>query len=146
MPNGKRISSSQILLAIFFITLIANTVFCYWVGTGFVQVAQEMHAVEDAGGDPSEVQVDENLMGSGRLLVIFNIPLLVTVGAIAREAEPSIGIGFWVALILGSTYVPAIITFMMYIWFTPPHQRGPLPGVDWDSEDFKKGDEDERTG
>ncbi len=137
-----RIPKSQIILALFFLLWIANAVFSHSVGTGFLENARKMKESELQGEGPQQAQVSEELMGGGRVLLILNLPFLVSLGFIVRSAEPSAGFLYWISLLLGSAIVPAIITFLMGLWMTPPQQLRPLPGVDWENPPQDEDDDD----
>jgi len=119
----------QIYLGLFFILFISNTIVCHYAGTGHVRAAQTMAAHrDDASFVAPESDLSELQKSFGRLMVIMNFPLFMVVGFIVRSPDPGMGFGYWLALIIGSVYLPGIMTMLVYFLIHPPERLQP-PGV-----------------
>ncbi len=134
--------SGQIFTTAFFIFLIINTIFCHSVGTQFIETAQQIKRIEKAGGDPEqEVEVSEKLLGRGQMVIVLNLPLFVTLRFINTSETPSAGIGYWIALILGSTYIPLALSLLVIFTIYAPKSLNTLPGVEIEDQDYSEEDE-----
>jgi hypothetical protein len=134
----------QAFIALFFILMTANVIYCHGVGREFIITAREMAALAAAGGDPATVAVKQSTLGGGHLLLLLNLPFLVGLGFIVRDAEPTMGLAYWSLIIIGSTYLPLIVTLCLFFLTHPPSHTGTFPGVEWDDGSLAEEEEREK--
>ena len=137
-----QLPQKQIYLGLFFLLFTANAVVGHFVGLQYLDRAAEMQRVHREGGDPSTVELGEGVTVRAASMLVLNLPFFGALGWIGRSAEPAPGILYWIALVLGATYLPAFITLCTYLLLNAPQVQG-LPGVNW-TDDPKDDDDDER--
>ncbi|MCC5877484.1 MAG: hypothetical protein JJU11_14790 [Candidatus Sumerlaeia bacterium] len=122
----------QIFIGIFFCMMIGNAVFSHAVGRQFITTAREIRAVERMGGDPEEeVNVEDRTLRSANLMVFTNLPFFAALGLIVRAEEPSMGILYWMVLLLGSILLPLFVSLCLYFLVTPPGPPTTMHTGDW---------------
>lgn len=139
----KSLPREQLFLGLFFVLFTANAVFSHYVGTVYTSHAQEVNAAL-ALGPPAEPLplLSESQLGLGRITVLTNLPLFVVLGLIVRSADPGMGFGYWASLVVGSTYVPFIITMLVYFLVHAPRDPRHFPGEDNPADDIDEDDDD----
>lgn len=142
LATAVKRSRFQVFLAIYFLLLIANTIFCHYVGDEFLRAARQMHIVKEAGGEPATVEIADEQMARGGSLVAVNLPLLIGLGSIVRQPDPHPGLLYWTLLILGSTYAPFVVTMLLVFLVHAPRQPDSFPGVDLDDGSLEDEEDD----
>ena len=124
MTAGRK---AQVFAGFFVVLWAANCALSHATGRVFIREAKLAQNEEPPGPQEEQKRVRQ---GAG--LLIMNFPLFVGLGFIVRSGEPGMGPLYWSLVILGSVYLPLLLTLFTYLLFHAP--RGPrgLPGVDWD--------------
>ncbi len=127
----RRPARGQVFLGLFFLLYISNAVFSHYVGVEYLRTAREIKAAEQLGADPNTVEVSGGQRGRGGLLIFANAPLFITLGLIVRGEDPSAGLGYWAALLLGATYLPLFLSACLFFLVYAPSHPHTFPGVEW---------------
>jgi hypothetical protein len=126
-----RIPREQLFLGLFFVLFIGNAVFNHYVGAVYTSHAREVaERTAEGSADGDLPQLTETELGLGRLTFVTNLPLFVILGVIVRSDHPGMGFGYWLCLVVGSTYVPFFITMMVYFLVHAPRDPRHFPGAD----------------
>lgn len=125
-------TKARVFFGMFLVLTVLNTSFSHWIGRGVMKTAAERRRVEISGGDPKAVHADPATERAG-LLVLTNLPLFIGMGFIVRSTAPRVGPIYWLLTVLGSTYMPFILTLLgFFLVYAPGQIRGGYPGIDAD--------------
>ncbi|MCC6547234.1 hypothetical protein IT570_08705 [Candidatus Sumerlaeota bacterium] len=110
--------------ALFFAILwTGNAILSHWIAHEFLAqqpVTQSAKSLDDAQ------------MARGQGLMIVNLPLFIGLGYFIRDSAPPNPIIYWALVIVGSLYIPLILSALLLFTIHAPRGPGQFPGVDID--------------
>ncbi|MDX2177789.1 MAG: hypothetical protein SF028_15105 [Candidatus Sumerlaeia bacterium] len=65
-------------------------------------------------------RLNQAVAGPGGALLLLNAPAFVAVGMGLRGDPPGLGVGYYLAMVLGATYAPLLLALLVFATIHPP--------------------------
>ncbi|CAN5430605.1 hypothetical protein BH09SUM1_BH09SUM1_04500 [soil metagenome] len=115
----------QPIIFVLFVALwLSNIMLSNHYGSDVLRLAREIP--RDSKAPLTEEQ--RLRISHSSILLFTNMPLFLAVGPMAKAPIPKPTAFYWVAVTLGSTYIPFFLTLLTYLTVTAPSSRM-LPGM-----------------